>query len=95
MRRVYYTFALRLATHPTMLYGLAFIGLVWWLKELVFVARVWQSLVSRPVGELGSFFLELIRNADSLTLLVTMVTVVVMVGFARQLQRLPVPQVAI
>ena len=95
MRRVYYAFAIRLLTHPTTLYAAAFLGLVWWLKELVFVARIWEAVVSRPIGELGSFALELVHNADSLTLVVTAVTLAVAVGFARQLQHIPVPRLTV
>lgn len=94
MRRVYYLCAIRVATHPATLYSVAFVGLVWWLAELVFVARIWQSFVSQPVGELGSFALEIVQNADSLTLLVTAGAIVVTYGLLRQLQRIPVLSLA-
>jgi hypothetical protein len=91
MRRVYYAFAIRLATHPVTLYALTALALVWWLKELVFVARIWQSFVATPIGELGSFTLELLARADSLTLVVFAVTCVVAVQFARNLNQLRTP----
>lgn len=70
MRRVYYTFALRVATHPMLGHGILLLALVWLLKELVFVARIWESFVATPVGEIGTFVIKLVTNADALTLVV-------------------------
>lgn len=86
MRRVYYAFALHSATHPVTLYGFALLALGWWLTELVFVAQVWQAFVSSPVGELGSFFVALVSGADSVTLLVSLLTVACMVALVRHLR---------
>jgi hypothetical protein len=88
MRRVYYAFAIHWATHPVTLYGAALLALGWWLKELVFVATIWQAFISQPVGDLGSFVYRLIQGADMLTLLVTVLTLLCVAAFSRQLRQL-------
>jgi len=72
MRRIYMAFAQRLILHPVTLQAAVFVGVVWWLKELVFVAHIWQSFVTTPIGELGTFIAQVVTNADALTLLVTL-----------------------
>lgn len=86
MRRVYYAFAIKCVSHPATLYAVAFVALVWWLKELVFVARVWQAFVSTPVGELGSFGFKVLAHADMLTLLVCAAVGIVVLQLGRQLR---------
>jgi hypothetical protein len=90
MRRVYYAFALRCATHPVTLYALALIAFAWWLKELVFVERIWESFVSQPVGEIGRFAVGLVQGADWLTLLVALLVLLCTVALFRQLRQLSV-----
>lgn len=68
MRRVYYIYGLRLVTHPISMYGLVLLALLVWLKELVFFARIWESFVRTPIGEVDAFMLKLISHADGLTL---------------------------
>lgn len=93
MRRVYYAYTIRLLTHTVTMYGLALFALGWWLKELVFVARLWETFIRTPIGELGGWALKVVSGADPLTLLVFAVACVLAAGLVRQLQRLPVPTV--
>ncbi|HMA77760.1 MAG TPA: hypothetical protein VKP88_01305 [Candidatus Paceibacterota bacterium] len=88
MRQVYYAAAIHWATHPVTLYALGLLVLGWWLKELVFVAQIWDAFVSRPVGELGNFTLGVVQGADTLTLLVTALVLVCAVALYRQLRHL-------
>lgn len=87
MRRVYYAFFIHCATHPITLYLAALVALAWWLKELVFVARIWESVISRPVSELGSFAVGLVQGADALTLGVAALLLVCAGALMHQLRR--------
>ncbi|MEZ4200571.1 MAG: hypothetical protein R3B69_03220 [Candidatus Paceibacterota bacterium] len=75
MRRVYYAFAVRLATHTVTLHVLALAVLGFVLAKLVFVARVYENLASREFGELLPATLRILMHADVLTLVVFAVAV--------------------
>lgn len=85
MRRIYYAFLLRQATHPIFGYGVLLLALVWWLKELVFFARIWESFTTTPVGEVGNFFASLVLAADPLTLVVSAAFLLIGTLWLRQL----------
>lgn len=87
MRRVYYLFGIRIVTHPMVMQGLLLVVALTWLAQLVFFARIWQSFVATPVGELGAFFVKVVTHADGLTLLVTLATTIIMVALVRSMIR--------
>lgn len=76
-----------MATHPVTVYVVALAILAWLLSRLVFVARVWESFVRTPIGELGTFTHHLIIQADALTLVVCAVGLLLTVGLLRAIKR--------
>lgn len=88
MRRVYYAFALRIATHPAFGYSVLLLALGWTLKELIFFARIWESFMTVQVGELGSFLVRLVVKADTLTLVVFSVSILVGMLWLKQLSQI-------
>jgi hypothetical protein len=69
MRRVYYTFGIRIATHPltTHMVVLGFSVLIF--ARLVHIAAVYRNMMHIEVGELGSYVLRVFTHADMATLL--------------------------
>lgn len=95
MRRVYYAYAQMLVIHPTTFQIVLLAIAAWWLKELVFVARVWEAFVTTPIGELGGFLMKVLIHADSLSLLAAGITLTLIVSITRNLTRTqPTLQVA-
>ncbi|MCD5382143.1 MAG: hypothetical protein LR017_02385 [Candidatus Pacebacteria bacterium] len=70
MRRVYYSFALRLATHTTTLYLAILAVSVYALGYFVHVQAVLNTAAQVPAGEFGPFILRLLANTDGITLVV-------------------------
>ena len=70
MRRVYYAFTIRIATHQVTkhLVVLSLLGYV--LTRLVHVAAIYKYVSSVQVGELGSVLMRIAAHADWPTLLV-------------------------
>jgi hypothetical protein len=91
MRRVYYAYAISIFAHPVTAYTAALVVAGWWLKELVFVANIWNAFVSTPIGELGTFAVNVLQGADTLTLLVLAAAIAFALGFMRSVQRLKSP----
>ena len=75
MRRVYYAFAIRLATHATTLHLLVLAAGVYALGYFVHVAAVMQNLSRVPMGEFGPHMLRVVMQADVITLVVLGVVV--------------------
>ena len=92
MRRVYYAWVLRISTHPVTLQLAALLVVAWSLKELVFVARVWEAFVTTPVGELGTFVYQLLTHADYPTVALTLVAVVLLTSVVSRLTVTAIPQ---
>lgn len=86
MRRVYYAFAIRLATHSVTKHVvlLALFGYV--LARLVHVAAVYRHIVSVEVGDLGVATFKMFLNADLPTLLVVGLVFFTILSLPRQLQ---------
>jgi Na+-translocating ferredoxin:NAD+ oxidoreductase RnfD subunit len=70
MRRVYYTFGIRLATHVTTLHLVVMAAAVYALGYFVHVAAVFRNASSVPVGEFIHYVLQALAQADVMTLLV-------------------------
>jgi putative effector of murein hydrolase LrgA (UPF0299 family) len=70
MRRVYYAFGLRLATHAVTVHAVIFVGLGFLLTKLVFVERIYENLASREVAEFLPALVRILTQADVLTLAV-------------------------
>lgn len=74
MRRVYYAYAVRLILHPLTVSAAVFAVGLWAFASLVFVARILESMSTRPVGELPAYLFRVVVHSDVLTLVVTAVT---------------------
>lgn len=70
MRRVYYTFALRLATHTTTLHLLVLVAATYALGYFVHVAAVFKNVAAVPVGELGGYLAGAAMHTEGITLVV-------------------------
>jgi len=69
MRRVYYTFGVRLATHPVTTHAVVLVLSFFILARLVHVAAVYRNLMQAQVGELGMRLVHMLTEADFATLL--------------------------
>lgn len=70
MRRVYYAFGIKLATHTVTLHLVALAVLGYVLAKLVFVAKVYENLASREASELIPAAFRILTQADVVTLAV-------------------------
>jgi len=68
MQRVYYTFAVRIMTHPVTIHALLFVGSVFVLSRLTHVAAIVSNLKSVRVGELDVYLYSTFMQAEFLTL---------------------------
>ena len=68
MRRVYYAFALRVASHPIVVHGTLFIAGVFVLSRFVHVASILNNISSVQVGELGRYLFNTFMHAEWWTL---------------------------
>ena len=79
MRRVYYSFTLRLLFSQATLAGIVFAVSVLWFAKLVHVAMVWQSFTQVPVGQVPNYAVSVLTHSDMLTLF-TMLLMATSVG---------------
>lgn len=70
MRRVYYTFGIRLATHVTTLHLVVMAASVYALGYFVHVAAVFRNASSVPVGEFMNYALRTLVHTDVMTMFV-------------------------
>ncbi|MCB9811642.1 hypothetical protein H6783_01900 [Candidatus Nomurabacteria bacterium] len=70
MRRVYYTFGLRLATHTITLHIVMLLVAGYALAKLVHVAAIFNNVMNLRVGELGRYIVGTLTHTDLLTLVV-------------------------
>ena len=68
MRRVYYAYALRLATHPVTLHAFVLVLSVFALSRLTHVAAIINNIMGVKVGDLGGYIFNTLVNAEFLTL---------------------------
>jgi hypothetical protein len=71
MRRVYYAFALRLATHPFTVHTAILVLSVFALSRLTHVAAIFNNFRSIQVGNADTFFLNMLMHAEFWTLVCT------------------------
>lgn len=71
MRRVYYAFALRVATHPLLIHVALLVLSVYALSRLTHVAAIVNNIMSIRVGDLGTYILNTLMQAEFLTLFCT------------------------
>ncbi len=69
MRRVYYAFVLRLATHPLLVSTVVFGGALVAFARNVHVERVVDALLSIPVGSVPQFVFSTLAHGELVTLL--------------------------
>jgi len=69
MRRVYYAFALRVATHPLAVQALVLFVSVYALSRLIHVAAIINNIGSLQVRELGRYIFNTLTHTEFLTLL--------------------------
>ncbi|MDA8596987.1 hypothetical protein N9L26_01480 [Candidatus Pacebacteria bacterium] len=69
MRRIYYAFAIRLATHPLTVHTILFMLAAYILASLVYVERVLQTIAQTQVGDLGTRLMQILVNADTASIL--------------------------
>jgi hypothetical protein len=69
MRRVYYTYALRVATMPGILQGFLMLASLIVLTYFVSLGHVIQNLMQVQVGHVGVFFYNALTNTEAWTLL--------------------------
>lgn len=70
MRRVYYSYTLRLATHPLFVHGVLLFGSVYVLSKLIHVASIMNNIRSLRVGDLDNYLFNTFMNAEFATLAV-------------------------
>lgn len=64
MRRVYYTYGIRLATHPLMIHGVVLFVAILLLTRLVHVAAIVQNIANVKVGEMMSYVVGMFFHAE-------------------------------
>lgn len=70
MRRVYYSFVLRLLTHTTTVLLVVLAASVYALGYLVHVQAILHNAAQVRLGDIGPFIFRLLMHADVLTLCV-------------------------
>lgn len=75
MRRVYYAFGIRIATHTITLHVGTLLVAGFVLTRLVHVAAVFHNMETVQVGDLTHFVAQTLLSADVLTLVVTGVVI--------------------
>ena len=88
MRRIYYAYAMRLATHTVTLHVAVLAILVYALAALVHVDKVLQNIASAQVGDLGAKLLQVAAQADALSLLVFGVLIFTVLSLPLRIPRL-------
>lgn len=69
MRRVYYAYAIRLATTRGVLQGFAMIGALIALTYFVSIGNVISNFMNIPVRDIGVFFYNAVTTTEAWTLL--------------------------
>jgi hypothetical protein len=70
MRRVYYTFGIRLATHTLTLHVVVLGAAMYGVGYFVHVAAVMQNMARIPTGEIAPWLMHAVSNTEGITLLV-------------------------
>lgn len=70
MRRIYYTFALRIVLQPTLLLGFLMLGMMIVLTYFVSIGNVIHNLLSLDAGNISEFVLRAFLHTEIWTLIV-------------------------
>ena len=93
MRRIYYAFALKLATHPiTMQSGLFVLALLVFAK-LVHVSSVIENLLATNVANVPNFILGALMQGEVLTLIAVGVITFTMLSLPLQVRAILLPKI--
>lgn len=87
MRRVYYTFAIRLATNPGVLHGFLMLALMISLTYFVSIGNVIENMMNAKVSHLGVFFYNAVTNTEAWTLLI--LGALIMAAFSLRFSLMP------
>ncbi len=68
MRRVYYAFALRIASHPVVVHGTLLCASVFVLSRLVNVASILNNISNLRVGDLDNYLFNTFMHTEFWTL---------------------------
>lgn len=83
MRRIYYTYVLRLVVHPRTMHAAGALALILVFTSLVSVGDVLYNFSFIPVYQIDSFVLMALKNTDVWTLLTLLGFVVLGVSYIR------------
>ena len=85
MRRVYYTYALRLALHRYTLHGVFMVGLLYLLGVFVHVRAVIENFAAIQVQEIDTFVYSMLTHTEAWTLLTFVALLILVASFVRNL----------
>jgi len=88
MRRVYYTFGIRVVTHTTTLHVAVLTAAVYALGYFVHVAAVFHNVARVPVGDVAGYLTHAAMNTEGITLLVLGVVILAALSLPMQLPRI-------
>ncbi len=81
MRRVYYAYALRIATHRATISAILFAVGVYGLSVMIHVASIIENILALQVGSLPQYILSAFLNAELFTLVFIGVIVFSLLSF--------------
>lgn len=87
MRRVYYTYAIRLALHPVTVHGAFFACCIALLSQFVSFPNVWANMLNKKLGEVHLFFFESAQSTEVWTFVLVGMMLVTIVSFYIQMRR--------
>jgi len=70
MRRVYYTFGIRVATHATTMHLAVLVGSVYALGYFVHVAAVYRNVTSIPLSDAAGYLANAVLHTEGITMVV-------------------------
>lgn len=93
MRRVYYTFAMRVVTHPITTQCALFVLALSVFARMVHVRSVIDNLLSTSLGKVPSFLTNAVLNGEMLTLIAIGVMVFTLLSIPRGIKMAFAPRV--
>lgn len=85
MRRVYYAFGIRLATHPLTLHAVVLASAGYMLASLVFVQKVIENIATTEVADLGGKLVRILFHADLPSLIMFAIVIATLLSLQQQL----------
>lgn len=92
MRRVYYTFAIRIVTHPVTMQCALFVLALLVFARMVHVRSVIDNLLSTSLGKVPSFLTNAILNGEMLTLIAVGVMIFTLLSIPRGIKMALAPR---